>query len=324
MPNEPQKGDLLVGFGEVLWDMLPDGKKLGGAPANFAYHADQCGVESCMVSAIGDDELGQEIVDNLDAKKLNYVLEKVAYPTGTVQVTVEDGIPSYEIREGVAWDNIPMTDTLRDLAKRTRALCFGTLSQRSVVSRQCLHDFIEAMPKDDERLLVCDANLRQSFYSKEILDESMQLCNVLKINDEELVTLSRLFGYPGIDLKDKCWILLGKYNLKMLILTCGINGSYIFTPGHVSFMPTPTVDVVDTVGAGDAFSAVLIASLLRGCSIKEAHHNAVEASAFVCTKSGGMPEYDEKTFEELSFPKPGKEHPANDFPRMLAKEGAKV
>lgn len=322
MSNKPQKDDLVVGFGEVLWDMLPDGKKLGGAPSNFAFHADQCGLESCTVSAIGDDELGKEIVDQLDAKHLNYVLEKVDYPTGTVQVSVEDGIPSYEIREGVAWDNIPMTSALQDVAKKTRALCFGTLSQRSVVSRQCLHDFIEAMPKDEERLIICDANLRQNFYSKEILDESMKLCNVLKINDEELVTLSRIFGYPGIDLEDKCWILLGKYNLKMLILTCGINGSYIFTPGHVSFMPTPTVNVVDTVGAGDAFSAVLISSLLRGCSIKEAHHNAITASAFVCTNSGGMPEYTREIREELSFPKEGKEHLDNNFPRMSAKDDA--
>ena len=145
------------------------------------------------------------------------------------------------------------------------------------------------MPQTDDTLVVFDVNLRQGFYSKEILCTSMQRCNILKINDEELVTVSRMFGYPGIDLQDKCWILLGKYNLRMLILTCGINGSYVFTPGHVSFQPTPSVEVADTVGAGDSFTAAFIASLLRGKSVAEAHKVAVETSAFVCTKNGAMP-----------------------------------
>jgi fructokinase len=117
----------------------------------------------------------------------------------------------------------------------------------------------------------------------------MHRCNILKINDEELVTVSRMFGYPGIDLQDKCWILLGKYNLKMLILTCGVNGSYVFTPGNVSFVETPRVDVADTVGAGDSFTAAFIASILKGKTINEAHRTAVDVSAFVCTQNGAMP-----------------------------------
>ena len=141
----------------------------------------------------------------------------------------------------------------------------------------------------DDRLIVFDINLRQSFYTKEILCESTKRCNILKINDEELVTVSRMFGYPGIDLQDKCWILLGKYNLKMLILTCGINGSYVFTPGCVSFQPTPVVEVADTVGAGDSFTAAFIACILRGMSVAEAHARAVRTSAFVCTRPGAMP-----------------------------------
>ena len=137
--------------------------------------------------------------------------------------------------------------------------------------------------------LVFDVNLRQGFYNKEILCKSMQNCNILKINDEELITVSRMFGYPGIDLQDKCWILLGKYNLKMLILTCGINGSYVFTPGNVSFQPTPKVEVADTVGAGDSFTAAFIASILKGKSVTEAHSIAVKTSAYVCTQKGAMP-----------------------------------
>jgi fructokinase len=147
------------------------------------------------------------------------------------------------------------------------------------------------MPEDkqSDNLIVFDVNLRQGFYNKDILCNSMERCNILKINDEELITVSRMFGYPGIDLQDKCWILLGKYNLKMLILTCGINGSYVFTPGHVSFQPTPKVEVADTVGAGDSFTAAFIASILRGKSVSEAHRKAVETSAFVCTHKGAMP-----------------------------------
>ena len=134
-----------------------------------------------------------------------------------------------------------------------------------------------------------DINLRQGFFTKNIICESLRRCNILKINDEELVTVSRLKGYPGIDLQDKCWILLGKYNLKMLILTCGINGSYVFTPGNVSFQPTPSVEVADTVGAGDSFTAAFISSIILGKSVEEAHKKAVEVSAFVCTQNGAMP-----------------------------------
>jgi fructokinase len=199
------------------------------------------------------------------------------------------GIPQYDIKENVAWDNIPYTPQLEAVAKETRAVCFGSLAQRNVVSRETINRFLDAMPHREDRLVVFDVNLRQGFYTKEILCNSMSRCNILKINDEELITLSRMFSYPGIDLQDKCWILLGKYNLKMLILTCGINGSYVFTPGHVSFQETPRVDVADTVGAGDSFTAAFIASILKGHTVEEAHRKAVEVSAYVCTRKGAMP-----------------------------------
>lgn len=282
--------DTVVGMGEALWDVLPEGKKIGGAPANFAYHVSQFGLPSCVVSAVGSDPLGQEIIENFTSKGLNHLIEEVPYPTGTVQVEIDQaGIPQYEIKENVAWDNIPYTARLEALAQRTRAVCFGSLAQRNVVSRQTINRFLDAMNHDDETLVVFDVNLRQGFYNNEILCESMQRCNILKINDEELVTVSRMFGYPGIDLQDKCWIILGKYNLKMLILTCGINGSYVFTPGSVSFLPTPQVEVADTVGAGDSFTAAFISSILRGRSVAEAHAAAVSTSAFVCTRNGAMP-----------------------------------
>lgn len=282
--------EIVVGMGEALWDVLPEGKKIGGAPANFAYHVSQFGLPSCVVSAIGDDVLGKEIIENFTSKGLDQLIAEVPYPTGTVQVEIDQtGIPLYDIKENVAWDNIPYTEHLDALAKRTKAVCFGSLAQRNVVSRETINHFLDTMPKDDDSLIVFDVNLRQGFYNKEILCKSMQNCNILKINDEELITVSRMFGYPSIDLQDKCWILLGKYNLKMLILTCGINGSYVFTPGNVSFQPTPKVEVADTVGAGDSFTAAFIASILKGKSVTEAHTIAVKTSAFVCTQKGAMP-----------------------------------
>ena len=282
--------DMVVGMGEALWDVLPEGKKIGGAPANFAYHVSQFGLPSCVVSAVGADALGKEIVENFTSKGLNQLIAEVPYPTGTVQVEIDQaGVPQYEIKENVAWDNIPWTKQLESLAARTKAVCFGSLAQRNVVSRNTINRFLDAMPGKGDSFVVFDVNLRQGFYNKEILCNSMKRCNILKINDEELVTVSRMFGYPGIDLQDKCWILLGKYNLKMLILTCGINGSYVFTPGNVSFYPTPMVEVADTVGAGDSFTAAFIASLLKGRSVVEAHSLAVHTSAYVCTKYGAMP-----------------------------------
>ena len=283
------KNEIVVGIGEALWDVLPEGKKIGGAPANFAYNVSQFGLPSCVVSAVGDDPLGHEIIENFTEKELNLLIAEVPYPTGVVNVEIDAaGVPQYDIKENVAWDNIPYTEELRDLARRTRAVCFGSLAQRNIVSRETVNAFLDDMPKDDGTLVVFDVNLRQSFYTPEILCNSMKRCNILKINDEELVTVSRMFGYPGIDLQDKCWILLGKYNLKMLILTCGINGSYVFTPGNVSFQPTPKVDVADTVGAGDSFTAAFIAGIIKGLPVTEAHSLAVRTSAYVCTCQGAM------------------------------------
>lgn len=280
----------VIGIGEALFDVLPEGKKLGGAPANFAYHVSQFGIESCAVSAKGDDELGKELIAELDVHHLNYQIETVDYPTGTVQVSLDaNGIPAYDIKEGAAWDNMPFTPALEEKAKNCTAVCFGSLAQRNEVSRNTIHRFLDTMPNEEGRYKVFDINLRQGFFTKEIITESIKRCNILKINDEELITISRLFGYPGIDLQNKCWLLLGKYNLKMLILTCGVNGSYVFTTGEVSYIETPKVEVADTIGAGDSFTGAFVASILRGKSVREAHELAVKVSAYVCTQNGAMP-----------------------------------
>ena len=291
---------IIVGMGEALWDCLPEGKKIGGAPANFAYHVSQLGFNSCVVSAVGRDADGDEIVEVLKQKGLSTAIGHVDYPTGTVQVTLDAlGVPQYEIKEGVAWDNIPFTEELSRLALKTRAVCFGSLAQRNEVSRNTINRFLDGMPDADGQLKIFDVNLRQNFYTKEVLCDSMRRCNILKINDEELVAISRIFGYPGINLQDKCWILLAKYNLKMLILTCGTNGSYVFAPGVVSFQETPKVSVVDTVGAGDSFTATFTAAILAGKPMVEAHKLAVEVSAYVCTQSGAMPELPQALKEKV-------------------------
>ena len=278
----------IVGLGEALWDVLPDGKKLGGAPANFAYHAAQFGLDTIAISALGEDKLAEETIDALKEHNLNYLMPRVPYPTGTVQVTLTgDGIPTYDIKENVAWDNIPLTDEMLEIAKNARAVCFGSLAQRNVVSRENIHKFLDTTP--DDCVKIFDINLRQQFYTKEVIKESLKRCNILKINDEELVLIGRMFGYPGLDIENKCWLILGKYNLDMLVLTCGTNGSYVFTPGQMSFQETPKVEVADTVGAGDSFTGSFVGSILNGKPVPEAHKTAVQVSAFVCTQNGAMP-----------------------------------
>ena len=278
----------IVGLGEALWDVLPEGKKLGGAPANFAYHAGQFGLDTIAISALGEDKLAEETIDALKERNLNYLMPRVPYPTGTVQVTLTgEGIPTYDIKENVAWDNIPYTDEMKEIAMNARAVCFGSLAQRNVVSRENIHRFLDDTPEDCVKIF--DINLRQQFYTKEVIKESMQRCNILKINDEELVLIGRMFGYPGLDIENKCWLILGKYDLDMLVLTCGTNGLYVFTPGQMSFQETPKVEVADTVGAGDSFTGSFCASILNGKTVAEAHKTAVQVSAFVCTQNGAMP-----------------------------------
>lgn len=294
----------VIGLGEALFDCLPEGRKLGGAPANFAYHVSQFGLNGWAISAIGDDELGKEIVETFEKVGLDHILPVVEQPTGTVQVTLDSkGIPQYEICLGVAWDNIPLTDDMLYVARNAQAICFGSLAQRSETSRKTIQAFLDEAPK--EALRVFDINLRQKWYTAEIIAESLNRANVLKINDEELdVVATMLLGVPTVPgqliaedpekTRLVCRDLIAKYDLKMLILTCGAIGSYVFTATDESYIATPKVKVVDTVGAGDSFTAAFVAQTLLGKSIREAHEKAVAVSAFVCTQAGAMPELPEE------------------------------
>lgn len=283
---------LVVGLGEVLWDMLPEGRKIGGAPINFAYHAGQFGIDTMAVSAIGNDKLGEDTIAEMNGKHLNHIFPSVPYPTGSVQVSLDEkGVPAYDIKENVAWDNIPFTNEIESVARSCRAVCFGSLAQRNAVSRNTIRKFIESTPSGCIRIF--DINLRQNFYTSNVIHDSLELCNILKINDEEIMLVSRMFNYDSSNIENVCRTIMEDFSLEMVILTCGTKGSYIFTKGGASFMPTPKVNVADTVGAGDSFTGSFCAAILRGLPVAEAHKKAVEVSAYVCTQNGAMPEIPE-------------------------------
>lgn len=290
------KKDIIVGIGEALWDCFPEGRKFGGAPTNFAYHSGQFGWHSMVISAVGQDILGKEIIDIIENIKLDNRIARVPFPTGTVQVTLSgDGIPAYEICENVAWDNIPWTEELEEIAHRTRAVCFGSLAQRSEVSRQTILKFLDTMDDDTERIY--DINLRQHFYSLEVIEESLRRATILKLNEEEIEIVSALFHLEG-NAESRCRQLIAKFpTLQIVILTCGAVGSNVFTETENSYVDTPKVKVADTVGAGDSFTATFVAQYLKGKSIQEAHRLAVKASAFVCTQEGATPVFPKEILE---------------------------
>ena len=275
---------IVIGIGEYLWDVLPSGKKAGGAPVNFAYHAAQNGADAWGISAVGNDALGNELLEITESYGIKMEVAQVDYPTGTVQVSLENGQPKYDICENVAWDHISLSDKAKKLAKNASAISFGTLAQRSEESRKNTMELISLAPK--EAFIIYDINLRQHYYSKELIEQSLNIANVLKINDEEIEVLKDMFGFTGCSYEQVCESLMKEYALNMVILTGGSKFSSVYSKEGVSTIPTPCVEVVDSVGAGDSFSGAFIGSLLNGCSIRDAHKNAVETAAYVCTQSG--------------------------------------
>lgn len=277
----------IVGIGEILWDMLPSGKALGGAPANFAYHAGRLGEEGWAVSAVGDDALGREILDLVKSKGLRNLIAVTDKPTGTVQVELDDrGVPVYNIMEDVAWDNIPFTPEMEELAKRADAVCFGSLVQR-MNSRPSVMRFIRAMRPD--ALKVFDINLRQHYYSCEVIEESLMLADILKINDEEIRIVAGMLGLSD-DAVTACRELIGNFGLRLVILTKGPEGSEVITADKVIPQGVDDVEIVDTVGAGDSFTAAFTVAYLRGDTLAEAQRLASATASYVCSRKGAMPE----------------------------------
>ncbi len=283
------KHPVIIGIGELLWDMLPEGKRAGGAPINFVYHATRLGAQGYAVSAVGNDALGDEILGELEKSGIKYCISRNDHPTGYVKVVLNDGIPSYDIVEGVAWDYLTATAEAEELIKRADAVCFGTLALRSPQSKQAVETLLSFAP--EQALRFFDINLRGTYYSAELIDGLLKKANIFKINDDEINVLKKLFDVSGT-VDEICGGFIEKYGLKYMIFTAGEKFSTIYTPTEKSYLPTPKVDVVDTVGAGDSFSGAFVYSILTGKSLAQAHKAAVDVAAFVSTKSGAWPAYE--------------------------------
>ena len=279
---------VVVGIGEILWDVFPEGKKLGGAPLNFSHHCGQLGASAHPVSAVGADADGAEIRLILASKNLPdaHVQTDTAHPTGRVNVTLQNGKPTYEILAEVAWDYIRFEQNLRNLASRADAVCFGSLAQRSPVSRATIQAFLEAMRP--EALRIFDVNLRQNFYSKEILETSLRYANIFKLSDEELPTLADFFDLKGPVL-DQLQRLRQIFDLRLVAYTRGGEGSLLVTANDTSDHPGIPTEVIDTVGAGDSFTATLCMGLLQNLPLAEINQLACQVAAFVCSQSGATP-----------------------------------
>jgi len=289
MQNDSDLRPVVVGLGEILWDLFPDGKQLGGAPANFAFHAQCLGASGAVVSAVGDDGLGCEILARLDAMGLDRsrVAVEDRRPTGTVTVALDDGgKPHYTINEQVAWDYIPATKDVLDLARRADAVCFGSLAQRATVSRATIRAFLAALRPECIRLF--DINLRKPFIDRQVIVESLGLTDVLKLSDDELPVLADLLNLPGAETEFLA-AMTDRFGLDMVILTKGSHGSRLRTPkADCSRAGIKTV-VADTVGAGDSFNAAVVMGLLAGHDIERINDNANRLAAFVCSRKGATP-----------------------------------
>jgi len=279
---------LAIGLGEILWDVLPDGRKLGGAPANFAYHVNGLGGVGVPVSRVGDDALGREALAELSEHGVSTRTISIDkdHPTGTVDALVdEQGVASYVFPDDVAWDFLSIGDAALDLAVTADAVCFGSLAQRSRISRKAIHAFLKAAP---DALKIYDINLRQNFYSPEIIRASLSLADVLKINDDELALVTDMFSLPSGE-REALAALMTAHDLKLAVLTRGGRGSLILSPDQASDLPGQPTTVVDTIGAGDSFAAAMTLAYLHGKPLGEINRYATEVAAYVCGQSGAMP-----------------------------------
>ena len=279
----------VIGIGEVLWDLLPSGPQLGGAPANFACHARQLSSEAQVITRIGNDSLGKQVVERFNEMAIGCATVQVdqQLPTGTADVTLDqDGTPHFTIHQPVAWDALAQTADARDAVRNAHAVCFGTLAQRTPAVASAIQQLVTATPTTSLRIF--DINLRQRFYSKEIIASSLKIANVLKLNDHELDVLSLLFGLSGTA-RERIVQLAALFELKLVALTRADQGSLIYKKGKWSEIPGRKIEVVDTVGAGDSFAAALVMGLLLGFGLEDIHRIAADIAEFVCTCRGATP-----------------------------------
>ena len=278
----------ILGIGELVWDVFPEGKQLGGAPVNFAFFAKELGAEAYPVAALGTDELGDEAIQMLKPSGLSLdFIQRNSLDTSRVMVTTdENGVPQYEIVENVAWDAIECNPEVLTLASEADVICWGSLAQRSEKSRESILAILDAAP--ETCLMVFDINIRQKFYTAEVIEESLKRADILKLNEDELPIVCELFGIEGTQAEQISQII-ERYDLKNVIFTQGAVCSEVYdADGLVSRMDTPRVEVADTVGAGDSFTATYVTSILLGRTPLQAHQLAVKVAAFVCTQNGAI------------------------------------
>ena len=281
----------VVAIGELLWDVLPSGKKLGGAPSNFIYHCSKSGLKSFLLSAVGKDKLGNDAISQMKEKNIdsNYI-QINDKRTGTVEIKISDGgVPTYNILDDVAWDYIQINKENKILINKADILYFGTLAQRNSYSKRTITKLLSGFK--NKKLVVYDLNLRKNYYSKKIIFDSIHNSNILKLNLEELKILTNLKISVKETKEKQLEYLLKKFDLKLIALTMGEKGSMLVTKSEISYLPAIDVKIIDTVGAGDAFTASAVISFANGISLNQTHHKAVKIASLVCSKSGGMPNY---------------------------------
>lgn len=289
----------IIAIGEIVWDCLPAGKQLGGAPLNFAFFAKELGAQAYAVSAVGNDELGDETLQVASATGVNLdFVQRNDLPTSRVLVTLDEkGIPQYEIVEGVAWDAVECPDSALELVRDASVICWGSLAQRTEKSRQSVLSMLSAAPASC--LKVFDINIRQHYYSLEVIKNSLEYADILKLNEDELPLVAEMLGMTGSE-EAVISEIIERYSLKYVVYTHGADFSRVYgAEGLLSHQDTPEVKVADTVGAGDSFTAVLVTSLLQGRDIATAHALAVEVAAFVCTRHGAINSLPEEIISKL-------------------------
>ena len=286
--GETSASPIVVGLGEVLWDMFPEGAQFGGAPANFACHAAALGARASMISVVGNDPLGDQAIEALVSRGVDVAcVDKTDWPTGCVNVSINsDGQPDYEIAHNVAWDYQGWNSEREALARSCDAVCFGTLGQRSAKSRKFIQEFLQRTRPDCVR--VFDVNLRQSFYDDSVIMDSLQLASVLKLNDEELPIVCRAVGIEAVGI-DALKAIKKQFGLDLIALTRGSEGAQLVGNKQTDFTPAVATTVENTVGAGDSYTAALTVGLLQGLTLGEINQAASKIAAFVCSQPGATP-----------------------------------
>lgn len=285
---------VIAGIGEILWDILADTESLGGAPINFAYHTNALGAEGVAISTVGDDKRGAAALRQLEERGVATACVSVVTGavTGYVQADIDaDGVATYTFPDNVAWDAIVINEEARRAAKRLDAVCFGSLAQRSRRSRQAIEGFIGLL--DEKVLKVFDLNIRQNFYSQELIEASLKIADVLKLNEDEIIVIKEMFDLKG----DDATVLQGlitRFGLGLCVLTRGGHGSLLVSKNGISDHGGYAAEIVDTIGAGDSFTAAAILGLLQQQDLDTINEYANRIAAYVCSQQGAMPPVPEK------------------------------